>query len=134
MLVFAPGCWDMLHWGHVQLLERAARQGSKLIVGLNSDASVARLKGPTRPVIKYDQRYGMLKALRCVDDVIPIVEDTPCSLIKMLRPAILIKGPGYLAEEMPEYEIMKAFGGRIIVMDGPDISTTKLVQRLQGAA
>lgn len=133
IVVFAPGCWDLLHAGHVQLLRRARSLGDRLIVGLNTDESISGLKGPTRPIIPYRDRYECLKAVRWVDDVIPIVGATPCELIRMLRPEVVVKGPGYDRHRMPEASIVESYGGRIVILDGPEISTTRILERLHNA-
>jgi len=93
--VFTNGCFDILHVGHIQYLEQSKNLGDRLIVGLNSDESVRRLKGPTRPVNSQDDRRRMLKALRCVDEVVIFDEDTPYELIRSLRPDIITKGGDY---------------------------------------
>lgn len=133
VVVFCGGCFDLLHAGHVSLLQRAAALGDKLIVGLNTDQSVMRLKGSGRPIIPYEQRRLCLAALRCVDEVIPIVGDDPCHLIKMLTPEIVVKGPGYSAEAMIERDVVAGYGGKIVILDGPDVSTTKIQRRLNEA-
>jgi rfaE bifunctional protein nucleotidyltransferase chain/domain len=95
MLIFTNGCFDILHVGHIQYLEQSRALGDRLVVGLNSDASVRRLKGPTRPVNSQEDRKRMLEALRCVDEVIIFNEDTPYELIKSLNPSIITKGGDY---------------------------------------
>lgn len=132
-LVFAPGCFDLLHAGHVQMLTQARALGDSLMIGLNTDESITRLKGSTRPIIPYQQRYECLVALRCVDEVIPIVDDTPCELLRILRPEIIVKGPGYERHRMPEFPIVSSYGGSIVFFDGPDVSTTIILQRLENA-
>lgn len=132
-LVFAPGCFDLLHAGHVRMLTQARALCSRLMVGLNTDESISRLKGPTRPIIPYQQRYECLVALRCVDEVIPIVDDTPCNLLRILRPEIVVKGPGNIRDRMPEFPVVSSYGGSIVIMDGPDVSTTQILQRLANA-
>lgn len=133
ILVFAGGCFDLLHYGHLTMLARARGLGDRLIVGLNTDESIRGLKGPARPIVCYAHRYECLKAVRWVDDVIPIVDATPCELLRMLKPEVVVKGPGYDRDRMPESAIVESYGGRIVIVDGPDISTTKLLQRLQNA-
>lgn len=132
-IVFAPGCFDLLHYGHLQMLARARALGDRLIVGLNTDESIRRLKGMSRPIVVYQQRYECLMAVRWVDEVIPIVDDTPCSLIEHLKPEVVVKGPGYDRHRMPESPIVESYGGRIVFFDGPDVSTTQLLQRLNHA-
>ena len=100
MLVFTNGCFDILHVGHIQYLEQSRALGDKLIVGLNSDDSVRRLKGPSRPVNNQEDRKRMLEALRCVDEVIIFDEDTPYELIRSLNPDIITKGGDYRVEDV----------------------------------
>ena len=107
MLIFTNGCFDILHVGHIQYLEQSRALGDKLIVGLNSDASVRRLNGSTRPVNSQDDRKRMLEALRCVDEVIIFEEDTPHELIKRIRPDIITKGGDYREEEVVGYGLSK---------------------------
>ncbi len=131
-VVFAGGCFDVLHYGHLQMLARARALGDRLIVGLNTDESVRGLKGDNRPIIPYFQRYECLMAVRWVDEVIPIVDATPCNLLRNLRPEILVKGPGYALDTMPEASVVESYGGRIVFLDGPEVSTTGLVTRCRG--
>jgi D-beta-D-heptose 7-phosphate kinase/D-beta-D-heptose 1-phosphate adenosyltransferase len=100
MLVFTNGCFDILHVGHIQYLEQSRALGDKLIVGLNSDDSVRRLKGPSRPVNSQADRKRMLLALRCVDEVVIFDEDTPYDLIVSLQPDIVTKGGDYLPQNV----------------------------------
>src|SRR5688572_15703629 len=93
--VFTNGCFDVLHIGHVRFLQTCRAMGDWLVVGLNSDKSVRRLKGPRRPVFPAEWREAVLRALRCVDDVVMFSEDTPECVIRRLRPDILVKGLGY---------------------------------------
>lgn len=130
-IVFTSGCFDILHAGHVRFLQQARRLGGMLIVGVNSDGSVRRLKGPSRPINPLVERMDVLASLRCVDGVLPFSEDTPCRLIAELRPAIVVKGPGYTRENMPEWAIVESYGGRAVLLDGPPISTTRIIERIQ---
>jgi rfaE bifunctional protein nucleotidyltransferase chain/domain len=107
MLVFTNGCFDILHVGHLQYLEQSRALGDKLIVGLNSDDSVRRLKGPSRPVNSQDDRKRMLEALRCVDKVVIFDEDTPYDLIVSLQPDIVTKGGDYLPQKVVGYGLAK---------------------------
>ena len=132
-VVFAGGCFDLLHYGHLMTLARARSYGDKLIVGLNTDESIRRLKGPDRPINPYQWRFESLMAVRWVSEVIPIVDDTPIELLRQMKPEIVVKGPGYASDTMPEAEVVESYGGRIVILDGPNISTTKLIERLQNA-
>ena len=115
-IVFTNGCFDLLHAGHVVLLERARREGKRLIVGVNSDASVTRLKGPTRPVVKEEDRMLVLASLACVDAVVPFGEDTPLDLIVGLRPDVLVKGGDYAGKEVVGAREVASWGGRTVLV------------------
>lgn len=129
-LVFTNGCFDVLHEGHRALLERAAALGDRLLVGLNDDASVRRLKGPDRPVTRQADRARALLALDTVDAVIVFDEDTPLALIEALRPDVLVKGADYALEDIVGREIVEGSGGRVVrVPLVPDVSTTKILER-----
>ena len=128
-VVFTNGCFDLLHVGHVTYLEEAASLGDILIVGVNSDQSVRRLKGPERPIINEADRVAMLTSLACVDHVIIFDDDTPCELLRKIRPDVLVKGGTYAREEVVGYEIVEAYGGRIVLADVVGgVSTTKIVE------
>ena len=131
--VFTNGCFDLLHVGHAQFLRACKRFGTKLIVGLNSDASVTRLKGPLRPICTEVERWGLLEEFRSVDEVILFDEDTPCELIRRLKPDVIVKGPGYSESNMPEAAIVKAYGGKVVILKGPAISTTEIIERIKRA-
>ena len=124
--VFTNGCFDVLHAGHVKLLQEARSLGSKLIVGLNSDASVARLKGDNRPVNGIDDRMAVLEALSCVDEVIVFEEDTPQRLLSELKPDILVKGSDYQEQEL----IGREHAGKVVLVDLlPGRSTTGILNK-----
>ncbi|WP_457744978.1 D-glycero-beta-D-manno-heptose-7-phosphate kinase [Sulfurimonas sp.] len=128
-IVFTNGCFDILHVGHVKYLQIAKSFGDILIVGLNSDASVSRLKGPTRPVNIAEDRAYLLAALEAVDFVVPFSEDTPYELIKMLHPDVLVKGGDYEGKEVVGTE----FAGKLKLVDFVDgKSTTKTIEKIQG--
>jgi D-beta-D-heptose 7-phosphate kinase/D-beta-D-heptose 1-phosphate adenosyltransferase len=132
-VVFTNGCFDLLHVGHVSYLEEAAAMGDVLVVGLNSDSSVRRLKGPDRPVIAEGDRAAMLAAMQCVDAVVIFDDATPHELLHALRPDILVKGGTYTTQEVVGREVVQAYGGQIRltgVVDG--ISTTQIVKSLSG--
>lgn len=129
-LVFTNGCFDILHIGHIRTLTTARSQGDRLLVGVNSDASVKRLKGPTRPINSESDRAVMLAALNCVDAVVIFEEDTPNDLIALLQPETHVKGGDYKKEDLPEAKIVDSYGGRIVIVDlVPDRSTTSLIQK-----
>ncbi len=132
---FTNGCFDILHPGHVHVLTRARAACDRLVVGLNSDASVKRLKGPDRPIQDIHARAGVLAALEAVDLVAIFEDDTPLDLIARLRPSVLVKGGDYRKETVVGHELVEADGGEIILVDlVPGHSTTRIVERSGGTA
>jgi D-beta-D-heptose 7-phosphate kinase/D-beta-D-heptose 1-phosphate adenosyltransferase len=130
-IVFTNGCFDLLHVGHVTLLEDCHRFGSKLVLGLNSDASVGRLKGPTRPVVGENERARVMAALAAVDAVVLFEEDTPIELIRAVKPDVLVKGGDYSVDTVVGHEDVVAGGGRVeIVPTVEGFSTTNIVRKL----
>jgi D-beta-D-heptose 7-phosphate kinase / D-beta-D-heptose 1-phosphate adenosyltransferase len=130
-IVFTNGCFDLLHVGHITLLEDCRRFGSKLVLGLNADASVCRLKGPTRPIVAEGERARVMAALAAVDAVVLFEEDTPLELIRALKPDVLVKGGDYTIETVVGHEDVIAAGGRVeIVPTVEGFSTTNIVKRL----
>ncbi|HEX8552710.1 MAG TPA: D-glycero-beta-D-manno-heptose 1-phosphate adenylyltransferase [Abditibacteriaceae bacterium] len=130
-IVFTNGCYDVLHSGHVELLQAARAMGDILIVAINSDASVRRLKGPTRPVNGEEARAFVLAALGCVDAVCVFEEDTPVETIAVLRPDIHVKGGDYRPDDLPEAATVRAHGGEIrIVPLREGYSTTNTLKKL----
>ncbi len=131
-LVMATGVFDLLHIEHVLLLEFARSQGCHLLVGINSDESVALIKGPGRPIIGCVHRMLMLEALRCVNDVTTFSEVTPERLIRQWRPDILVKGHDYENKPVPEAEVLKEWGGRLVIAPTtPRESTTSIINRIR---
>ncbi len=129
-IVFSNGCFDLLHPGHVRLLKQAAALGDFLVVGLNSDASIQRLKGPTRPINDQDARAEVLGALECINAVIIFDDDTPLSLIESLAPDVLVKGGDYRPEEVVGREEVESAGGRLVILPLVEgHSTTQMVRR-----
>lgn len=133
-MVFTNGVFDLLHTGHVALLEAARAEGDALVVGVNSDASARRLgKGPDRPVVGEAERARMLAALAAVDCVVLFDEDTPLALIQLLRPDVLVKGADYARDAIVGAKEVEGWGGRVVrVPLVQDKSTTKLLARLRG--
>jgi D-beta-D-heptose 7-phosphate kinase / D-beta-D-heptose 1-phosphate adenosyltransferase len=130
-IVFTNGCFDLLHVGHITLLEDCHRFGSKLVLGLNADASVCRLKGPTRPIVAERERARVMAALASVDAVVLFEEDTPLELIRALKPDVLVKGGDYTIETVVGHEDVIATGGRVeIVPTVEGFSTTNIVKKL----
>ena len=131
-VVFTNGCFDILHRGHVTYLEQAGLLGDALVVGVNTDASVARLKGPGRPLVPEGDRALIIAALSSVAAVTLFDEDTPSELIAALRPDVLVKGGDYPPEDIVGADTVEQGGGRVVVipyMDGH--STTALIKRLR---
>ncbi|MBM4399426.1 MAG: D-glycero-beta-D-manno-heptose 1-phosphate adenylyltransferase [Candidatus Cloacimonetes bacterium] len=130
-LVFTNGCFDIIHAGHVLYMQEARKLGDILIIGLNSDASVKRLKGSDRPVNNEEDRAIVLAALECVDYVIVFEEDTPYNLIKAIQPDVLVKGGDWKEEEIIGGDIVKAKGGSVISLPyWKGHSTTSIIRRL----
>ncbi|MFZ9977635.1 MAG: D-glycero-beta-D-manno-heptose 1-phosphate adenylyltransferase [Candidatus Kapaibacteriota bacterium] len=127
-IVFTNGCFDILHRGHVTYLQQARELGDLLIVGINSDASVKRLKGQERPVNMLEDRAFVLSALKSVDYVIPFDDDTPLNLIMSIMPDILVKGGDYTIERIIGAQEVLAHGGRVeIIPFVPGKSTSSLI-------
>lgn len=130
-VVFTNGCFDILHLGHVDYLEKAAAKGDKLIVALNTDASVSNLKGPTRPVNNEIARARIIAALSFVDAVVFFSEDTPLSLIKQLMPDILVKGSDYNISNIVGANIVMEYGGKVETIELVDgYSTTNIINKI----
>jgi len=130
-IVFTNGCFDLLHVGHITLLEECRRFGSKLVLGLNDDASICRLKGPTRPIVGERERARVMASLAAVDAVVLFGEDTPLELIRAIRPNVLVKGGDYTVETVVGHEDVAASGGRVeIVPTVEGFSTTSIVKKL----
>jgi D-beta-D-heptose 7-phosphate kinase/D-beta-D-heptose 1-phosphate adenosyltransferase len=129
-VVFTNGCFDLLHIGHIALLESARREGDRLIVAINSDASVQELKGPTRPVVAEGERARILAALAAVDAVVVFEDPTPLRLIEALRPEVIVKGGDYNEDTIVGAKEIRSWGGRVkIVPTVEGFSTTKLIAR-----
>lgn len=134
IVVFTNGCFDLLHVGHLQTLTRAKAEGTKLVVGVNSDSSVKRLKGPRRPIHSEADRALLLAGLRCVDAVVVFSEDTPVELLERVRPNVHVKGGDYREEDLPEAAVVKSHGGRIVLIDlVPGRSTTAAIEKSQNS-
>ncbi len=131
-VVFTNGVFDLLHPGHVDILLGARRQGDALVVGLNSDASVRRLKGPERPVRSAPERGYVLAALAMVDRVVIFEQDTPLELILHLKPDVVVKGGDYTEETIVGAREVRAWGGEVVVVPlTPGQSTTSIIERLR---
>jgi len=131
-VVLANGCFDLLHVGHVRYLTAARALGDVLFVGLNSDAAVARLKGPGRPLMPAAERIEMLAGLRAVDHVVVFDEDTADRLVSLVRPTIHAKGTDYTEATVPEAASVRAAGGRVAIVGDPkDHATRDLIARIR---
>lgn len=132
ILVFTNGCFDILHVGHIRLLEAASRLGDRLLVALNSDDSIRRLKGPGRPVVPLEERAEVVAALRPVDRVVAFDEDTPHALISLVVPDVLVKGGDWTIDRIVGRDVVEAAGGRVVVVPlVPGRSTSDLVAALR---
>lgn len=131
-IVFTNGCFDLLHRGHVEYLEAARNLGDFLVVGLNSDASVTRLKGPGRPLVPEGDRAVVLNALKFVDMVVIFHEDTPKELIRDLHPAILVKGGDWKKADLAGGDLVESWGGRIeLIPFRAGYSTTSIIAKIR---
>lgn len=131
-IVFTNGCFDLLHLGHIRSLEQARSHGDRLIVAVNGDASVRRLKGSDRPIVPARQRAEIVASLECVDWVILFRETSPLALIRALRPNVLAKGADWSLEQIEGREEVEGWGGRVVrTRTVPGLRTTGLIQRLR---
>jgi rfaE bifunctional protein nucleotidyltransferase chain/domain/rfaE bifunctional protein kinase chain/domain len=134
-VVATGGCFDLLHAGHVESLQAARALGDLLVVCLNSDDSVSRLKGPDRPIVSDEDRAAVLRALGCVDEVVVFEEDTPVALLERLRPDLFVKGGDYRPEELPETPVLARWGGRVVTVPlKAGRSTTSILQEVRRVA
>lgn len=132
-IAFANGCFDVLHVGHIRYLQDAARVADVLVVGVNGDASVRRLKGEGRPVMPENERAEIISTIRGVTYVTIFHEESPSRLLQILRPDFQCKGTDYTADSVPEAEIVKSYGGKVVIVGDPkDHSTTEMLRRMKG--
>ncbi len=135
VVVFTNGVFDLVHPGHVDVLTAAREQGDVLIVGLNSDDSVRRLKGPSRPVRSEAERAYVLAALEAVDAVVIFDQDTPLELVRLLQPSIIVKGGDYSPDTVVGAAEVRAGGGRVVIVPlTPGQSTTSIIEKLRADA
>lgn len=133
-VVTTNGCFDILHVGHVRILQQARALGDVLIIGINSDASVRKLKGESRPINNEDDRAELLLALSSVDYVTVFGEDTPVEFLKLVKPNVHVKGADYKPENLAETPVVEGFGGRVEILSlVPGRSTSNVVSRIQGS-
>ncbi|MDZ7725753.1 MAG: D-glycero-beta-D-manno-heptose 1-phosphate adenylyltransferase [candidate division KSB1 bacterium] len=133
-MVWTNGCYDILHAGHVLYLQQARAAGEALVVGLNSDESIRRVKGPQRPILPEDQRAIVLAALECVDYIIIFPEASPLDIISKLEPDIYAKGGDYTVDTVnqPERRLIESYGGDILLIPGVEgLSTTEIIRRIR---
>ena len=134
-VVWTNGCFDVLHVGHIRNLQATAQQGDVLVVGLNSDKSVRRLKGETRPVQSELSRATVLASLASVDLVVVFGEDTPLELVQALRPDVMVKGADYRIEQIVGADFVQSYGGRVVLADlAAGHSTTATIARMNAAS
>jgi rfaE bifunctional protein nucleotidyltransferase chain/domain len=130
-IVFTNGCFDILHLGHADYLSKAANLGDVIVVGLNTDASVSRIKGADRPITDERSRSFLMASMQFVDAVVLFDEETPYELIRFVQPDILVKGKDYRAEDVVGYDIVMAKGGRVETIDLVEgYSTTSVIQKI----
>jgi D-beta-D-heptose 7-phosphate kinase/D-beta-D-heptose 1-phosphate adenosyltransferase len=131
-IVFTNGCFDILHRGHITFLNRAKALGDLLVVGINSDDSVRRLKGSARPINALDDRVQVLAALSCIDHIVPFDADTPEAIIRAIRPDVFVKGGDYTRDRLPEAELVESLGGTVQLLPFvEDRSTTGIIERIR---
>ena len=130
-IVFTNGCFDILHVGHVRYLTSARRQGDMLVVGLNSDRSVKKIKGSLRPIVPQDQRAEVLASLWCIDFIVLFDEPDPLLLIKTLRPDVLVKGDDWPEDRIIGADFVKSNGGQVVrIAVVPGASTSKIITHI----
>jgi D-beta-D-heptose 7-phosphate kinase/D-beta-D-heptose 1-phosphate adenosyltransferase len=132
-VVFTNGCFDILHTGHVTLLNKARSLGDLLIVGINSDASIRKVKGEDRPINTLEDRLTVLSALQSVDYLVSFDEDTAVSLVAALRPDLFVKGATYSGKTLPEAPVVEGYGGQVVILPPfSDGSTARLIEKIRG--
>ncbi|WP_066632213.1 D-glycero-beta-D-manno-heptose 1-phosphate adenylyltransferase [Labilibacter marinus] len=130
-VVFTNGCFDIVHRGHVEYLSKAAEKGTRLLLGLNTDDSVSRIKGPTRPIVDEESRAIVLAALEFIDLIVFFNEDTPYELIKAVKPDVLVKGADYNIEDIVGYDVVTQRGGSVETITFVDgFSTTNIIDKI----
>jgi len=131
-IVFTNGCFDIIHAGHVHYLNECKKLGDILVVGINSDGSIKRLKGDKRPILPLEMRAYVLANLKPVDFVVPFEEDTPYNLIRAIKPDVLVKGGDWEVDNIVGKDVVESYGGKVLTIPFEfDISTTKIVERIK---
>ncbi len=134
-IVFTNGCFDILHFGHASYLQTAKKKNRFLVIGLNSDRSIKRIKGPTRPIVPQQQRALLLASLECVDYITIFNEETPEKLIAYLKPDVLIKGADWKGKRIAGQDFIESVGGRVEYIDYiRGFSTTTMIERIKKSA
>ncbi len=134
VIVFANGCFELLHVGHIRYLTAARALGDRLVLAVNTDESMRAIKPNRRPVNPDVERYEILAALECVDYVVPLDERTPAEILGVLRPDVHTKGTDYTLERIPERVVVEGYGGRVAIVGDPkDHSTTDMLRELQNS-
>ena len=132
-IVFTNGCFDIVHSGHIHILKEAKKQGDILILGLNSDSSIKRLKGESRPIFKEEERLELLSSFEFIDYIVVFDEDTPLEVIKLIRPDVLVKGADYKDKYVVGTNEIKEYGGELVLVDLVEgRSTTNVIEKLKG--
>ncbi|MCL5674361.1 MAG: D-glycero-beta-D-manno-heptose 1-phosphate adenylyltransferase [Candidatus Omnitrophica bacterium] len=132
IIVFTNGCFDLFHYGHLISLVEAGKHGDILIVGINSDSSIKKLKGNGRPVFSQKERAGIVCGLRCVDYCVVFNESTPAKVIKTLKPDIIAKGADYKKEDVVGYDFVEKYGGKIVLLPlVKGISTSEIIKKIK---
>ena len=131
-IVFTNGCFDILHYGHIKYLQDAKNLADVLVLGLNSDSSVRKIKGSARPINKQLDRARVLSALTCVDHLTTFSEDTPLKLIKLIQPDVLVKGGDWQKEKIVGADFVKSYGGKVLAIPYlKGYSTTRLIEKVR---
>lgn len=131
-VVFTNGCFDLLHPGHVKYLQKAKALGDILVIGLNSDSSVKKIKGGGRPIMAQGDRATVLSALACVDYVVIFGEDVPLNLVSAIKPDVYVKGGDYTEADIPEAKVVRKYGGEVTIVEFFEgNSTTNIIKKVQ---
>jgi rfaE bifunctional protein nucleotidyltransferase chain/domain len=131
-LVFTNGCFDLIHPGHIGLLRKAKALGDFLMIGLNSDASIRRLKGEARPVMPQEARALLLCSMEMVDGILIFDDNTPVPVIEVLKPDCYVKGTGWEKEQIPEISLVNSYGGRVVLLESLSaFSTTGIIKKIR---
>lgn len=130
-IIFTNGCFDLLHIGHIRLLKKAKSYGGILFVAVNSDETIKRRKGEMRPIIPEQERVEIISSLECVDFAFIFYDDIPLELIKIIKPDIYVKGPGYKISEIPEIDVVQEYHGKVVILPHLAVkSTTSLIDMI----